>query len=242
MNDEPIIDDEALIRARDGGAPRVAPGSDAALRLAEWDRQDALLQVLYDPVADEPVPETMQHMVERARGAPGLRLEQIAAALALVALGAAGGYLAGRAGSTEPVNLADEAIRAHQTFAVEVRHPVEVPASDESHLTAWLSKRLGHAITPPDFARQGFHLIGGRVLPESAGTAAFMMYEDETGRRLSLYVTRDAATRETAFRFVEDGATHGFWWVDGGLGCVIVGDLPRDTLRAIATAAYDQLI
>lgn len=242
MNDGPIIDDEALIRARDGGTLPAQPGPDAVLRLAEWDRQDALVKVLYDPVADEPVPEAMRASVDQARGALAFPWARIAAAFVLVAVGAAGGFLAGRVGSTAPTRIATEAIRAHETFAVEVRHPVEVPASDEAHLTAWLSKRLGHAITPPDFAGQGFHLIGGRVLPESAGTAAFMMYEDETGRRLSLYVTKDAATRETAFRFVEDGETHGFWWVDGGLGCVIVGDLPRDTLRAIATAAYDQLI
>ncbi len=244
MTDRPDLDDAALIRLRDRGAlPADLSDGDHA-RVAAWDRQDAALRVLYDPIADEPVPDRLRlipDIGERTGHEPWLR--RAAAAAAILLIGAGGGFLVGRTLPADAPNaLASEALRAHETFAVEVRHPVEVAASDEAHLVAWLSKRLGHDLRPPDFGDAGFRLIGGRVLPEAEGTAAMLMYEDAMGRRLSLYVTRRPGAAETAFRFMDRGAANGFWWIDGGLGCAIVGDVPRDALRALAVSAYDQLI
>lgn len=210
--------------------------------LADWDRQDAALAALYGPVADEPVPHRLRALVVPRRGRvwPG----RIAAALALVALGAAGGWGAAALWRPAPagVDLAQAALRSHATFVVETAHPVEVPAADEAHLVRWLSNRLGHRIVPPDLDAHGFRLIGGRVVPGATGAAAMLMYEDEIGRRVTLYVARSATPGETAFREVTDGTLRGFWWIEDELGCAVVGDLPRDTLRAIAVAAYHDLI
>ena len=244
MTDSDGMDEADLIRRRDRDA--TMPAAAAGL-LADWDRQDAALKALYGNVAEEPLPEPMRAALDRAETAPHRArrpMLQLAAALVLLALGAGGGYLAGRGAgaATGPMSLAREAMLAHATYAVEVRHPVEVPASDEAHLVAWLSKRLGHALKPPDFAAHGFHLIGGRVLPESHGAAAQLMYEDAVGRRVTFYVAREPGRSETAFRYTETGQAQGFWWIDEGLGCAVIGDLPREDLRAIAVAAYDQIL
>jgi anti-sigma factor RsiW len=248
------IDDEDLLRLRDGKPDALArlavlAASDPVMRqkLADWDHQDAAIRALYAPVGEEPIPA--RHHATLAVATPvsprfPVVYARLAAALALVALGAASGWLAAlhlRPGAASP-DLAMEALRAYSTYAVEVAHPVEVPASAEAHLVTWLSKRLGHPITPPDFAGYGFQLLGGRVVPDSAGTAALMMYEDDLGRRITLYVAPSTTGAETAFRFAEGDGAQGFWWVDEGIGCALVGDLPRETLRAIAVAAYDQLI
>ena len=81
----------------------------------------------------------------------------------------------------------DDAIAAHRTFSVETRHPVEVGANEEAHLVQWLSKRLGHRLIVPDLGALGFRLIGGRLLPADSGPAAWFMYEDGKGTRLSCY-------------------------------------------------------
>ena len=65
-----------------------------------------------------------------------------------------------------------DAIAAHRTFSVEVRHPVEVDAGQEPHLVQWLSKRLGHQLIVPDLTVAGFRLMGGRLLPAEDGPAA----------------------------------------------------------------------
>ena len=106
----------------------------------------------------------------------------------------------------------------------------------------WLSKRLGHRIAPPDLRGFGFQLIGGRVVPSATGAAAVMMYEDDIGRRVTLFVTRESGQAETEFRYSGNGAARGFWWIEDGLGCAVVGDLPVDTLRAISVSAYHDLI
>jgi anti-sigma factor RsiW len=251
--DNPISDEE-LLRLRYGDAAArtrlavLAQGeTDMRQTLAEWDQQDAAMRALYGPLSDEPIPARHQAVLASAESAPRrdrLAYSRIAATITLLAIGGTGGWFAALQfgpGASRP-ELAAEALRAYSTYVVEVAHPVEVPASDEAHLVTWLSKRLGHPITPPDFASYGFHLLGGRVVPDSNGTAALMMYEDRQGRRITLYVAPSEKGAETAFRFAEGDGAQGFWWVDEGIGCALVGDLPRDTLRAIAVTAYDQLI
>ena len=41
--------------------------------------------------------------------------------------------------------------------------------------------------------------------------------------------------------FAEVPGAQAFWWIDRGLGCALVGDLPRDTLRRLALQAYHDL-
>ncbi|AMY67587.1 putative transmembrane anti-sigma factor [Frigidibacter mobilis] len=134
------------------------------------------------------------------------------------------------------------ALRAHDTFAVEVAHPVEVGADQMEHLTGWLSKRLGQPFAAPDLGAFGFDVIGGRILPAASGTAALWMYENEAGERLTLYAAPQPEGGQTAFRFIEAEATQGFWWVDGSFGYAVVGNIPRAALRGIAIAAHEQLI
>jgi len=110
------------------------------------------------------------------------------------------------------------------------------------YLVEDLPKRLGHPIKAPDFAASGFRLMGGRLLPSDTGPAALFMYDDDLGRRVTLYVAPGAKGGETAFRFLESGTTQSFYWVDGDLSCAVTGDIPRDVLRQIAVEAYDQLI
>ena len=77
---------------------------------------------------------------------------------------------------------------AHAVYTPEVRHPVEVHADQEAHLTAWLSKRLGAPLKPPALADAGYQLVGGRLLPGATGSVAQFMYEDASHQRLTLYV------------------------------------------------------
>ncbi|WP_347265819.1 anti-sigma factor [Paracoccus sp. (in: a-proteobacteria)] len=240
-------DIETLIRLRHGDArdhealARLAEDPQVAARLADWDRQDAALRALYAPLAAEPLPERHLRLLRpgpaQARPPrPGwLRL----AAALLLALGFGGGWLAARPGGDPAGPQLEAALRSHETYAPEVLHAVEVGAADEAHLLRWLSRRLGRPLHPPDFAAQGFRLIGGRLLPGLQGPAALLIYEDDLGRRLSLYITRARGGEEMVF--AEAAGARAFWWVEGDLGCALVGDLPRDKLRAMSIAAYHAL-
>lgn len=259
MTGQPPITEDDLIRFhagavsgadRDALAARIAADPAARVLLDIWRTQDAELSAAYADALDEALPVSMTEALaeakaeERASTRSRMALPlRAAAALALLAVGAAGGYYAGQSptqGQT-PARFAREAMTAYTTYVSEVVHPVEVEADQADHLTQWLSKRLGHPIKAPDFASAGFHLIGGRLLPSETGPAALFMYEDDLGRRVTLYAAPGVGTGDTAFRFIEEGTTQGFYWIDGTLSYAVAGDLPRDALRAIAVAAYDQL-
>ncbi len=258
MADDLTRDEEKLLALHHG---ELDPAEAAALRralesdpgaqalLAEWQAQDAALEALFAPVAGEPIPPHLSAIVQDARPRrwPFLQAAAMAGALAV---GLAGGWFGAGQFAPDTVKpgpdrtLVAEAIAAHETYTVEVLHPVEVAADQPAHLTTWLSKRVGTPLTPPDLAARGFHLMGGRVLPGTLGptAAAMLMYEDADGHRLSLYVEANPGQAGSAFRFAEDGAVQSVWWSDEGFSCAVVGEMPRADLQQIARDAYDQLI
>lgn len=257
MTDKPALTEIELLAYATGALSadeaatldaRLADDPAARATLAEWQLQDRAIRDLYDPVADEPVPARLTEIIRRADAAeaarPSGRLRLIAATVAALALGTGAGWFA-RDFATPPASaqtLAANAMRAYDTYVVEVAHPVEVPASQSDHLNAWMSKRLGHTIRPPDFATAGFSLMGGRIVPSGQGAAAMYMYEDAQGQRITLYIAPQGASQETAFQFAQNGTTQSFYWMDRDLSYAVVGTVPREVLRQIALTAYDDLI
>ncbi|KAB8063984.1 anti-sigma factor family protein, partial [Janthinobacterium violaceinigrum] len=155
--------------------------------------------------------------------------------------GDAGGDL--RTASAGPLALARSAAIAHAVYTPEVRHPVEVGVEQEAHLVQWLSKRLGSNLQPPVLSPLGYRLIGGRLLPgDGDGPVAQFMYEDGSGKRLTLYVARERAGRqETAFRYTQEKELGVFYWIDGQMGYALSARLPKAELGKIADAVYAQL-
>ncbi|HEX5802239.1 MAG TPA: anti-sigma factor [Azospira sp.] len=218
----------------------LAANPEEEARLLAWKRHKELLHAAFDPVLDEPLPT---RLTDAARRRPPARVWRLAAAIAWLAIGGVVGYgLRGeRPGITATPPLARQAAIAHVVYTPEVRHPVEVGADQEAHLVQWLSKRLDATLKVPRFAAAGFELVGGRLLPGERGPVAQFMYQDQAGRRLTLYVKTDGDNRDTAFRYAQEGKVGVFYWLDGQLGYALSGEMPRAELLAVAEAAYRQL-
>lgn len=172
------------------------------------------------------------------------RLLPIAAAIVLAALAGAAGYLARGLGvETRKLNsaLLDTAIGAHAVYVPEVRHPVEVGAAEEAHLVQWLTKRIGANVRAPTLAALGWKLVGGRLLPDRGLPAAQFMYEDGSGRRLTLYMRKETSLNNAAFQFGEREGFGAFYWVDRPLAYALAGRLSREELMRIANSVYGQL-
>jgi anti-sigma factor RsiW len=138
--------------------------------------------------------------------------------------------------------LPARAARAHLVYSPEVRHPVEVEAKEKDHLVKWLSKRLGVTLKVPLLADEGFELLGGRLLPGTDGPVAQFMYQDASGKRLTLYVTqRGKGDRTTAFRFASEGPVSVFYWIEKECGYALSGEIDKPTLARVATSVYKQL-
>ena len=104
----------------------------------------------------------------------------------------------------------------------------------------WLSRRLNHTLKAPDLSAQGFQLRGGRLLPASAGAAAQLMYQNESGARLTVYL-RANGNGETAFRFVQGQNASAFTWTEDGFGYAIAAQVDRTQLLSIAESVYRQM-
>jgi anti-sigma factor RsiW len=147
--------------------------------------------------------------------------------------------------STEKVeiqqaSLHDEANSAFLIYASEVRHPVEVRADEKDHLVTWLGKRLGHKFSAPDLSSLGFSLVGGRLVPVNGKAGALLMYEEASGKRLTVLVGQSEQDAITSFRFAADGPVETFYWIDDNLSYAVTGEIPRDVLRRIADICYQQ--
>ena len=226
-----------------------------AARLRAYRAQNEALHRAFDGVLEEPhalrLGAPRSSGVAEKRPAPLLAHWRLAASLATTFVSGllAGALLQGyRSAGGEPAGttpIARQVAVAHAAYKPEVRHPVEVAASEEQHLVAWLSKRLNARVRAPTLVTEGYQLLGGRLLPPAgeAGTTpvALFMYEDARGKRLSLLVRREPGGGDTAFRFAQDGATNVFYWIDGPLGYALAGEVGKDELSALARAVYRQL-
>jgi anti-sigma factor RsiW len=170
-------------------------------------------------------------------------MQALAAGVVIFLVGAGSGWLLSHfvgpvlVQSQATMSVASDASAAYRIFVVEVAHPVEVVAANESHLLQWLSKRLGRSLKAPDLSQFGYRLIGGRLLPGGSGAAAQLMYDDASGKRLTVYVEAGRGS-ETAFRFKQESDASTFAWIDQGFGFAVTAPADRSELLPIAEAVY----
>lgn len=254
------VDGRLDAAARAAVQARLAADPAAAETVAAWTRQKEALRALHAPLLQEPVPPTLREAAERLQHR-GSEVQRVArwgglAASVLVAFAAGwaghqqwqsrldGQLLAGTRGASE---FARQAVLAHSVYLPEVRHPVEVDASQQDHLVQWLSKRLNRPLKVPNLQAVGYELVGGRLLPGDKGARAQFMFQDAAGERITLYVgaiddpNLKAAGGATAFRFGSEGAVATFYWVDEGFGYALAGKHPRQKLLTLAEHVHRQL-
>jgi len=245
MNSAPIgeIDLHAYVDGQLDAARRadveafLALHPEAAGEVQALRAQNQALHLGYDGILNEPVPLRLGQVLQRRRRPYG-----IAAGLAWLVCGLAIGWSAHGMGPQPAMrSFARQALAAHVLYTVEKRHPVEVPAEQEAHLVAWLSKRLDAPIRAPNLQPEGFALLGGRLLPGGSAPLAQLMYQSATGERLTLMVKRAGQVDETGFKVMEQNGTSVFYWIDRDYGYALSGSMDRSRLLAIARAVDAQL-
>jgi anti-sigma factor RsiW len=247
-NSSPVTEDElhayvdGELRADRRGAVEAwlaAHPEDAAL-VAAWRTQAEAIRARYGAVADAAVPERLKldRILRKDRRWIGVAA---AAAIAAFFVGGAAGWVARGASAAAPgafEQLTQEALSAHKLYIGEVRHPIEVGAT-ESHLLPWLSRRVGTTLRAPDLAPFDLKLLGGRLLPGVAGPAALFMYETKNGERVTFYCSK-LNEPSSALRYSESGKVAAVRWVENGYGWVVSGPADEARLKTIALTVYEQ--
>ena len=235
------VDDSLDAAARAAVEAHLEGHPEDAERVRGYRADREILHALYDTVLDEPIPPAMlcRHRLHQRPW-----IGRAAAALLGVVVGGAGGWwLNDSAGGRAALGglFAEDALVAHIVYAPEIRHVVEVAASDEAHLVGWLSKRVGTPIKAPRLDEAGFELVGGRLVPAARAPVAQFMYENTKGERLTLYLRHfDTSDRETAFRYDRRGDVGALYWIHSPLGYAVVGEMDREALLKLAKLVYMQ--
>jgi len=244
------INDDDLHAVADGRLPperqdavdaAIAGSADAAARVGFYRHVNAALHTSYDFMLNEPVPA---HLTARPRRRSWQTLARIAAAIALLAAGGAGGWVArDLSGGYEQQEeaLADLAAEAHVVYASQVSNPVEIPKAEQDRLLALLSKNLDRPVRVPDLAAIGYDFLGGRLLPSGRNMAGQLMYQNVAGNRVTLYLTPAVDQRDSAFRFIPVEGVSVYYWHDDDFAYALASEVPREQLKAICNEVYSKL-
>lgn len=229
----------------------LAQHPDAATLVAQWQRQNDAMRVLFAPIAAEAVPPRLSpHAINSGvRAGRNQLLRNLAAVFVVVTIaGSLGWYLRGAFWQEEPVSdrLIDNAVLAHALYVKEKSHAVEA-AADSPNLMRWLSNRLATPIDAPNLTDQGFTFIGGRLLPGynddgAHGPAAQLMYENAGAERLTLYITGPLDDKKTTWQFESRDGVDAYYWANEGVTCTIVASLPESDVRLLGKKVFEQLM
>ncbi|HLG83713.1 MAG TPA: anti-sigma factor [Bradyrhizobium sp.] len=218
---------------------------DVAKRVGAFTGQRDLLRAALAPIAEEPLPAALNlaRIIESRRRRPS-RFGWAVAALLLLSVGGAGGWMTRGALQAAPgglAALAQEAAASYTVYAPDHERPVEMRASDTAQLVQWVSSRLHQPVKVPNLSPSGYRLMGGRLVATAQGPAAMFMYDDDHGSRIVVLTRPMNGLDENAPMTPHTkGDVAGFAWADGGVGYSLVGQAPADVLRPLANEVRKQ--
>lgn len=225
-------------------------------RLDSWSAQTQNLRTALDTGLDEPLPANLIQLARAPAQAPAaakpvvrsswhdrlfdwLPSPRFAGALAVAVLV---GVFVGK-DLLPRMNADGQLVRlasvAHNVYSPDKRQPVEVK-SDDPTLTSWISKRLGKKVFAPQVG--SFRFMGGRLLAGAEEPAGQFMYEDASGKRLTVFVrTEGARNKETAPDCDTYRGISVCYWYTGDVAYALAGDLPSAALAALAAPAAESV-
>lgn len=222
---------------------------EARAKRARFANDISRLRAAFAGILDEPIPDRLTRLITRRRTkvmAWPLRWRAAAAAATIFIAGAVGGHFvvpnSSHIEAQADDKLAEDAIAAHESYAADQARFLEVGASDKAYLERWMSRWTGLKLVAPDLTAEGFVLRGGRLLPAGQGMAALLIYQDEFGARISIYVKAEGDAMRTGTYTSAVGGPTAVYWSDKGYSCVIVGSLPADQMNRVAQSAWQQLV
>ncbi|WP_439143486.1 hypothetical protein [Planktotalea sp.] len=202
------------------------------------------LQDVFDGFLAKPVPA---EIVASARPLPAASntnkapMRALAASLLIgAALGAGGMWFNQQNKPPEQIAAArswlGEVAEYHQVYAVQTRHLVEVPASEQDHIEKWLSKEVGVAFKVPDLETAGWSFQGARLLVAAGKPVAQLMYKNADGAVIAICGLKNMSGTPARTALKQFGDVHMATWKSETGSFAIVGDAPEE-LEALADLA-----
>jgi anti-sigma factor RsiW len=186
-----------------------------------------------EPVFERPVAAVRKRRLPRHTWA-------VAASLAMGMIGyAAGAFWPGVIESRRD-RMLDEVAEYHSIYSRETVHLVEVPATQEDHLKAWLGKRVNASLVIPNFSQAGLTFAGGRLVVLYGEPVAELMYTRPTGLPIAFCILSHVGQPST-ITVQQRGDLNLATWNDGSHSYFVVGAADQATIQGLAAQARKQL-
>ena len=219
-----------------------------AAKIHQWQQQNDLIAGHFSHTHLDEIPERLNiNVLNQPQNIPS-RLpwyySMVASLFLMLISGMVGWYLKDLSGPNQQnqISFVNSAISAYAVFSVEVLHPVEVSVDKKDHLVSWLSKRVDHPLKVPELQQYGYKLLGGRLLAMKKGRpAAQFMFEGDTGKRITLLVSKHTSYNDHSLLFKKDKAVNAFYWMDNNIAYSISGEIQRDKLKSLSKSVYQQV-
>jgi|HubBroStandDraft_1064217.scaffolds.fasta_scaffold07582_3 anti-sigma factor RsiW len=228
-----------------------------AARVSDFRRQNELMRQLFAAGGDVPsgvAQQRLQRALERRLGRSRLIAYWRPSAAAAAALLLAGGLGAaatavydGRdtrsaAPAASSAETAASIRRVDAGMSSEPTEPTEFTAEGAATLRLLLDKRLGAPLRLPDLSAEGFSLVRGRLLPTPEGAAAQLLYRDQAGRIVTVFLGPADRAPFAPFPAAEQQSLSLYVRHDGRIGVAVAGGMSSDELRGLADAAQRSLL
>lgn len=209
---------------------------DAAALVADYRQINMMLHDTFDGIFNDPIPAAQIALAHKSR--PARFTIPAAAAIAGLVIGMSSGWFShGLVYNNDAAlkQITQRSSAAYVVYSPDKEHPVEVAADRGVHLSAWLSGRMGMEFRIPKLGDLGFELIGGRLMIGETSPAALLMYENQDGRRVVLYIRNDLPTSDkTDMQYTRNGDTSVIAWADGKTGFGLAGGFSKQGLMPAA--------
>jgi anti-sigma factor RsiW len=147
----------------------------------------------------------------------------------------------GDSGASSVAHVLNEVAEYHAVYASETEHLVEMPASRQPELEAWLSRRVKFAFAAPDLRAHDLEFRGGRLLAVDSQPVAQLMYTGKDGGVVALCIALTSTDASSGLQQREDDDLTTFGKGAGHHVFVVVGASSNSSLRAIAESMPESL-
>ena len=218
---------------------RIERDPEARRYVDELRLQNDAVRRTFGAAASEDIPIRLLEAVQRE---PRNRFEEffrqaapIAASLFVgVGLGWSVSGVGGAVASAE-ADLRGRTLAAFDVYAAEPARPVEIAADGSGEMEEWFANRLDMRFSLPRLGDLGFDPIGGRLMIGSKGPAAMLMYENDDGERIVVYIRNDMPSEtHVEPQFDQRDGIGVMSWAEGTRGFGVSARMDREHLTAVA--------
>lgn len=214
-----------------------------AAKVLAYTTQDAALREAGEQLLHDPVPAYLRDTV---RNAPRRRFPryamQIAASIAFLAIGAAGGWYGSNYFDDESLlqPFIEQATLAHKLAVIEQPEGLELDSLDQTRISPrYVPAEFGNvSVRMPTLKRSNLTPVSLVSAVDPSGARMTVTYTDRQNRPRTLLIRKLSTGDDLPVKYNDDGEIPALHWIDGSLIYILVGEGTKDELVSIAEEIY----